>query len=182
MSLSDIVPVFANPEETAKKLKAGEIDIAVSHEPFLSQFISSGNFHTVYSSEHAPGLITDILTFRKDFIDAYPETVSTLLAAYFKGLAFWREHPAEANAMTAKEFSDTPEGIAAQLKGVKMLDERDNKIAFTFAAGLQSLYGNMRQIGKFILKYQKSEESQVSLNTDDLIERKFVKNITEKGI
>ena len=34
MKLSDIVSVSANPEETAKKLKAGEIDIAVSHEPF----------------------------------------------------------------------------------------------------------------------------------------------------
>ena len=182
MSLSDIVPVFANPEETAKKLKSGEIDVAVSHEPFLSQFVSAGNFHAVYSSEDAPGLITDILTFRKDFIDAYPETVSTLLAAYFKGLAFWKEHPAEANAMTAKEFKDTPEGISAQLKGVKMLDERDNQTAFTFAAGLSSLYGNMRQIGKFILKHQKLKNGQPSLNTDHLIERKFIKKMNEEKI
>ena len=88
----------------------------------------------------------------------YPETMNAILTAYFKGLAFWKEHPSEANAMTAKEFSDTPEGIAAQLKGIKMLDPMDNQIAFTFAAGLNSLYGNMRQIGKFI------------------------KNITEKGV
>ena len=71
MTLSDIVPILANPEETTKKLKAGDIDVAVSHEPFLSQFVSSGNFYTAYSSEDAPGLITDILTFRKDFIDVY---------------------------------------------------------------------------------------------------------------
>ena len=182
MSLSDIVSVSANPEETAKKLKAGDIDVAVSHEPFLCQFVSSGNFHTVYSSEDAPGLITDILTFRKDFIDVYPETVNAILAAYFKGLAFWKEHPAEANAMTAKEFSDTPEGITTQLKGVKMLDERDNQIAFTFAAGLNSLYGNMRQIGKFILKHQKPKVGQPPLDTDKLIERKFIKKINEEKI
>ncbi len=178
MSLSDIVPVSANPEETAKKLKAGEVEVAVSHEPFLSQFIATGDFHVVYSSKDAPGLITDILTFRKDFIDQYPGTVEAILAAYFKGLKFWKEHPAEANAITAKEFADTPEGIAAQLKGIKMLDERDNQIAFTFAAGLKSLYGNMRQIGKFVLKH--SAKNVSSINTDNLIERRFIKKMVEE--
>ena len=180
MNLSDVISLSANPEETAKKLKEGQIDVAVTHEPFLSELVSSGNFHAVYSSSDAPGLITDILTFRKDFIDAYPETVEALLAAYFKGLAFWKEHPAQANAITAKEFNDTPEGIAAQLKGIKMLDKRDNQIAFTFAAGLNSLYGNMRQIGKFILKHQKPTAGQPSLDTDQLIERRFIKNITRE--
>lgn len=178
MGLSDIIPSFANPEETAKKLKAGEIDVAVSHEPFLSQFVSTGDFQPVYSSKNAPGLITDILTFRKDFIEAHPETVQAFLAAYFKGLAFWKENPGEANALTAKEFSDTPEGIAVQLKGIKMLDEQDNQTAFTFAAGLDSLYGNMRQIGRFVLKHQ--GKGKTPINTDHLIERKFIKEIMEE--
>lgn len=178
MSLSDIVPVAANPEETAKKLKEGQIDVAVSHEPFLSQFVSSGDFQPVYSSQDAPGLITDILTFRQDFIDAHPETVEAILTAYFKGLSFWKEHPAEANTITAKEFADTPEGIAVQLKGIKMLDERDNQIAFTFAAGLKSLYGNMRQIGKFVLKHQ--GKGKTKIDTDSLMERRFLKNITNQ--
>ncbi len=175
MSLSDVKPVSANPEETGKKLKAGEIDVAVSHEPFLSQFVESRDFHVVYSSKDAPGLITDILTFRTDFMEQYPETVEAILKAYFKGLNFWKEHPQEANAITAKEFGDTSEGIAAQLQGIKMLDEQDNQIAFTFAAGLKSLYGNMRQIGKFVLKHQAKRGAVV--NTDKLIERKFIKNI-----
>ena len=63
-----------------------------------------------------------------------------------------------------------------------MLDERDNQIAFTFAAGLNSLYGNMRQIGKFILKHQKPKDGQPPLDTDKLIERKFIKNMTQEGI
>ena len=180
MSLSDIVPVFANPEETAKKLKEGQIDVAVSHEPFLSQFVSSGDFHKVYSSKDAPGLITDILTFRKDFVEAYPETVEAILQAYFRGLKLWKERPDEANAMTAKEFGDTPEGIAAQLRGIKMLDERENQTAFTFAAGLKSLYGNMRQIGKFVLKHQGKGMTQ--LDTDSMIEREFIKKIVEEKI
>ena len=178
MGLSDIVPVFANPEETAKKLKADEIDVAISHEPFLSQFLASNNFHTVYSSKDAPGLITDILTFRADFIEAHPETVKTIIRAYFKGLAFWKEHPEEANVMAAAEFKDTPESIALQLKGIKMLDLRENVTAFTFAAGLRSLYGNLRQTGKFVFQHQ--DGTSPSLDTDKLVERKFIQEIARE--
>ena len=176
MQLSDVVAVPGNPEETAKMLKEGKIDVAVSHEPFVSKFISSGEFHVVYSSANAPGLITDILTFRTDFIEAHPETIQAIIGAYFKALSFWKEHPAEANAIIAKKFSDTPEGIAEQLKGVTMLDERDNADAFTFSAGLRSLYGNLRHIGKFVNQH---EQTAKPLDTDTLVESKFIKGLLD---
>lgn len=178
MSLSDITPVFSNPEETAKKLKNGEIDVAISHEPFLSQFLASKDFHIVYSSKDTPGLITDIVTFRTDFIEAHPETVEAVVRAYFKGLVFWKEHPGEVNVMIAKEFQDSPESIGRQIEGIKMLSEEDNVTAFTFAAGLRSLYGNLRQIGKFVLKH--GVKGANSLDTDKLIDRQFIKKISER--
>lgn len=178
MSLSAIVPVFANPEEAAKKLQAKEIDAAVSHEPFLSRFLAAKDFHVVYSSKDAPGLITDILTFRSDFIESYPGTIEAIVRVYFRALKFWKEHPEEANRITAKEFQDTPESIGRQMQGLKMLDERDNVTAFTYAAGLGSLYGNLRQIGKFVRKHQ--GESAALLDTDKLIERRFIKKMAEE--
>ena len=181
MGISDIIPVFANPEEAAKMLKEGKVDAAVTYEPFISQYLSARDFHAVYSSKDTPGLITDALTFRTDFIAAYPETMEAMIRAYFKGLSYSKQHPEEAYSITAKAYNDTTESIGNQLKGIKNLDERDNLTAFTFAAGLRSLYGNMRQIGKFILKYQQSSE-QSPIDTDKLIERKFIKKIAQEGI
>ncbi len=177
MNLSDVVSINANPEESAKQLKAGQVDAAVTYEPFLSQYLSPKDFHPVYSSKDAPGLISDILTFRTDFIETHPETVQALIRAYFRAGKFWKEHPEETNAITAKEYKDTPDSIAHQLEGVKILDEKDNMIAFTYAAGLRSLYGNLRQIGKFVHKHEGGKTA--SLDTDKLIERKFIKAITE---
>ncbi len=177
MTLADIIPVHADPEESAKQLAAGKVDVAVSYEPYISQYLATPDFHPVYSSADAPGLISDILTFRTDFIRSQPETVETLIRVYFKGLEFWKKHPSEANALTAKAYQDTAEGIANQLKGLKLLDERDNAAAFTFAAGFRSIYGNLRQIGKFILKYQKPKREGI-LNTDNLINRSFIKKIS----
>ena len=104
------------------------------------------------------------------------------MRAYFKGLTFWKEHPHEADSIVAREYHDTAEGIARQLEGLKLLDERDNVTAFTFAAGFSSIYGNMRQIGKFILKHQKLKDGQPPLDTDKLIERKFIKKMNEEKI
>ena len=180
ISMADIIPVHAGPQETPQLLKNGAIDVAVSHEPFISELSSSGSFHTIYSSADAPGLITDILTFRADFIQAHPEIVQTIVSAYFKALKFWKENPQEACAMVAKEFGDTPEGIAGQLKGITMLDERDNQIALTFAAGFQSLYGNMRQTANFIRQHRGVDIQDVNTDKiDKLIEPRFTKNRNE---
>ena len=178
LSLADVTPVFGNPEETLKWLAEGKLDVAVSHEPFLSRLINeTGNFHVVYSSADAPGLITDVLTFRTDFIKANPETVQAIAMAYFKALKFWKEHPEEADAIVAREFEDTPESIAQALKQVTMLDEHDNHVTFTYAAGLKSLYGNLRQIGKFVSEHRGIAPSE--LDTDPLIEDRFIQQILE---
>ena len=177
-TLADVHAVVANPEESARQLAAGQLDVAVSHEPFLSQMLKAGTFHSLYSSADAPGLITDILTFRTDFLEAHPDAVQRIIQAYFRALVFWKEHPEQANAILAKEFGDSTESIAAQLRGVKLLDIDENRTALTFAAGLQSLYGNMRQISEFIAE-QRGHQG-VELDTDRIIEPKFVKEFAKR--
>ena len=178
LTIADIVPVHASAEDALSLLTAGKVDAAVSYEPFLSKFVKAPDFHVFFSSADAPNLLVDVLTFRSDFIEAYPGTVQAIVQAYFKAFQFWKDHREEANAILARAFSDTPEGIAEQLKGVTMLDEGDNQVAFTFAVSLQSLYGNMRQVGKFIRK--RHEAMLTPLDTDKLIEPRFVKNLMKE--
>ena len=77
----------------------------------------------------------------------------------------------------AQELGTTAEDLSRQLKGVTILDENDNQTAFTFAAGFQSLYGNMRHIGSFIKQHRDVNGQRI--DTDQLIERRFIKNINE---
>ena len=175
LGISDVISVAGGPGETAQQLQEGKLDVAVSHEPFLSRFVKSGTFHRVYSSADAPGLITDVVTCRTDFLETYPDSIQLILDAYFRALNSWKENPNEAYAILAKEFGDTAESIAEQMKGITMLDERDNQTAFTFSAGLRSLYGNMRQIGKFVRSQRQAKLQQ--LDTDQLIEPKFIRTI-----
>lgn len=184
LSLSDITKVPAGPSKVAQMLMAGEVDVAVTHEPFLTEVVRSGKGHVVFSSAESPGLIMDILTFPADFINAYPGAVSAVLRAYFKGLQFWKDHPDEACAILAREFGVQPAEIAEQLKGIHMLDERDNQTAFTFAAGVESIYGNMRRIADFVQR-QRGKTTLGIGDTNRLVEPAFVRELfirkTEKS-
>jgi NitT/TauT family transport system substrate-binding protein len=178
LTLKDVTSIPANPEESARLLQEGKVDVAVTYEPFISQLISKQGFHKVYSSKDAPGLITDVLTFRNDFIEQYPDAVEAFIGAYFRGLDFLKTNPDEAHAILAKELKDTSEGVAKQLEGVQILDKRDNVSAFTFAAGLESLYGNMRRIGEFV--HSKRGATEKPIDTDNLIDKSFIRTLTEK--
>jgi len=178
LGLTDIQSIAATPEESARKLAAGESDVAVSHEPYLSKILGEGPFHRIYSSADAPGLITDVLTFRTDFLKSYPETVQAIVETYFRALKFFQEHPRKAHEILAKEFGDSPESVARQLQGLKLLDEVDNQTTFTFSGGLQSLYGNLRQIGEFVLSHR--AKASLPLDTDQLVEPRFIRQVMKE--
>ena len=177
LSLRDVVSVHADPEKTMSMLESGQVDVAVSHEPFLSKTLRAKKAHAVYSSADAPGLITDILTIRTDFIESHPEAVQGLLRAYFRGLDFWKEHPREASVILAREFGDTPENVREHMKGITMLNLADNRTAFTFAMGLQSLYGNMRKIGGFVQEHRGTGGKEAALDTDALIDARAIRKL-----
>lgn len=175
LALSDILPLNLDPMDSAQAVVDGRADAAVTFEPFLSAALKKSDGNLIYSSADAPGAITDIFTLHRDFIDDHPETVEAIVLAYFKAIRFWKEHPDEVNAIGAKEFGITKEAVAEQLRGITILDERDNDTTFTFSAGLQSIYGNMRQVGGFILEQADRHES--ALDTDQLIDKRFIKAV-----
>lgn len=177
LGLEDIVPINLSPENSAKAMISGEADAAVTYEPFMGQALLDSGGNTIYSSANAPGLITDILTFRSDFINENRETVTAIVEAYFRAVRFWKENPAEANIIIAKRLNTTADQVPAQMQGIIVLDKAENQTAFTFAAGSQSLYGNMRNIGEFVENHRKKTDT-ITIDTDTLIEPAFIRETT----
>lgn len=178
LSINDIIPINLDAEKAAQALVRGEVDVAATFEPTASQVVSQIHGNKIFSSADAPGVITDILTFRSNFINQYPDTVQSIIKAYFKGIQYWKDHPADANQLIGKELGVSATDANTSLAGIKVLNLSDNTTAFTFAAGLQSLYGNMRQVGRFIVSQKTTSSGQI--DTDSLIEPKFIRNLSNQ--
>jgi NitT/TauT family transport system substrate-binding protein len=177
MTIEDIEPVNLNAEDSAKALVDGEVAAAATYEPFMTTALNEAKGHLLYSSADAPGLISDLLTFRADFVDAYPNTVQALVDANLEGVAFWKSNPDEANKLIAKELKVSVEEAVEQLKGITVLDKEDNLTAFTFSAGLKSIYGNLRTVNDFF-KTQDIAKGK-TVNTDDLVDPRFVRGLLD---
>ncbi len=176
LSIKDIQSFNLDPKSAAEALVDGTVDVAVTYEPFLSPARNEIKGNIIYSSADAPGLVTDILSFRTEFIEENPETIDAIVQAYFKGLNFWKSNPAEANALIGKRLGVSGQEVSIQLLGISMLDEQDNQTAFIFAAGFESIYGNMRRTGDFIrpIRYPESPK----LDTDQLVDDRFIRKLS----
>ncbi|PWB39137.1 MAG: hypothetical protein C3F02_00770 [Parcubacteria group bacterium] len=178
LTLSDITAVEANPDEAAQMLKRGEVDVAVSHEPFLSELASDPDLHILTSSKDAPGLITDILTFRQDFVENNPQTVQAIVTAYFQALNFVKNNPDQAAVILAKEFKISASDIERQLQGLKLLDLTDNATIFAPGNDPQSLYLQLDKIGRFVAEERNKVEV---INTDTMVDPTFINYLVDQN-
>jgi NitT/TauT family transport system substrate-binding protein len=167
----DITPVHANPEEASRLLMDSKVDVAVTFEPYISKILENGKFHNVFTSADAPGLITDVITFKTDFIKKNPEAIASFTKAYFKGIDFWKKNPDKAEEILAKTFNVSKETARNQLKGVKILDLNENKNAMNFSPEMKSIYGILRKVALYY-KIQNIQENV--LDTDALIYSNYI--------
>lgn len=175
LHLSQLLAIEGDPDKAKKSLLANEADIAVTHEPFLGDLLKDPRFAIVVSSENAPGLITDVLTFRTDFIKSHPDSVRSILKAYFRALDFVKSNPNESYQILAKEFEIDASSLPKQFEGIQMLDKRDNLTSFSYGSGFSSLYSNLKLIESFVANQKHTRQ----LDTDDLIEPTFIKEIND---
>lgn len=75
---------FETPDEAAKAFFAGQIDVAATWQPYLTQATTTSNCHVLFSTASSTKLIMDGILFRKDFADSNPELVSKFIEGSLK--------------------------------------------------------------------------------------------------
>ena len=88
-SIIDNFILFATSDDTAKAFFAGELDVAATWEPYLSQAEDMTDSHIFFSTASSRSLIMSGVTFRKDFADAHPEAISKFIKATLKASDYY---------------------------------------------------------------------------------------------
>lgn len=70
---------FATPDETAKAFFAGQVDVAATWEPYLTQAKNMSDAHILFSTASSSSLIMDGILFNADFATKNPEVVSKFI-------------------------------------------------------------------------------------------------------
>jgi NitT/TauT family transport system substrate-binding protein len=152
ISPSDVTFVQIGPEKVPASIP-NLIDAGYTYEPFTFQSRAKGD-KVVFSSADAPGLIVDVLAFRKDIIQNRPEDVKAFIAAWFEAQQYWKDHSDEGNAIIAKAAGLKPEEVSAE--GVNLFDLNANLKTFTQGEDYTSVY------------FAAQQELQFSVGTGDI--------------
>ncbi len=134
----DIEPVNMTPEAIPAAMASGAMPIGVTYEPSVSQITAlegGKKFHVVYSSKDAPGLITDVLVFKKEVIKAKPE----------------KKNPDKAAAIIGKALGVSGAEVKEQLSGVyNLLPAEFPKVFAKDSKETTSLYVSGALIGDIL--------------------------------
>lgn len=152
LTLEDITLVDMAAEKAAEELASGTVDALLTWEPYASQAIAAGG-NKLYDSAMLPGLVTAGMTFSEEFIAQRPGDIQRFLRVWYRATAYLRTHPEESFAIVAEANGVRPEEVEAFAANSRILGLRDNLQAFTYASGLESLFGSSRRINRFLIKH-----------------------------
>ena len=167
----EVTIVATNPEEVPGAL--GEtIDAGFTWEPYTSQAQEKG-YPVIYSDAQAPGLLTDVVVFRKATIDDRPDEIRALVAAWLEASSFMNSNPDEAIGLIMK-YSGLPPDMVS-LAGVKVYTYKDNQLAFAYGDDFRSLYHAISVSQNFL-----RDEGYISksIPLEQLIKVNFIENFT----
>lgn len=150
---------------------AGKVDAAVTWQPWLSRAEKTTFGHVLIKSDATPGVITDTLGMRKDFVDAHPDAVRAIVRAWFDALDYIKSNPDDAYAIMAKGMGQSVDDFKAELGDIRWYDQPMNRDYFGTAEKPGELYNLTQMAADFWLE-KKIIASKPDVNA--LIDPQFV--------
>jgi NitT/TauT family transport system substrate-binding protein len=127
MSENDVTLVDMSPEDAGKAVVAGDVDVAVTWNPYLVKAAEDPKVDILVTSKDTPGLIADVLVMRKDLLDSKPEACQGLVRAWNKAVEYQNANPDEAAAIMAKGLGyGTADDIKGDLAGIVLQGKQGN--------------------------------------------------------
>lgn len=122
----DITIVEMGNSEAGTAFVSGNVDTAVTWEPWLSTAGDREGGHILVTSEQYPKTIIDCLTVNSNFAAENPNTVAALEEAWYQSIEYLNENPEESYKIMAEGLSLTEEEVQAECAGITFLGREEN--------------------------------------------------------
>lgn len=155
MSDKDISPVNMTPEAIPSAMASKAVPAGVTYEPNVSQILAMNGgkqFHVIYSSKQAPGLIADVLVFDDAHIKKNSKEITALIQAYLEGLAYMKSHPKEAADVIGKAIGVSGKEVLEQLGGVYNIPLKEMAQPFSPGKDTKSYFVSGDMINAILVK------------------------------
>lgn len=124
---SEVPTVNLEPADAGNALIAGQVNAAVTYEPYVSTVLAENpDAKVIYSAGETPGLISDGLFVDPEIAENSPEIVEGLTAAWGKAVDFLLENPDEARDIIGEGTGIPEDQRAAMFDGLEFYTLEDS--------------------------------------------------------
>ncbi|MBK1987731.1 ABC transporter substrate-binding protein [Sphaerospermopsis aphanizomenoides BCCUSP55] len=148
LTSDDVNLVKLEASDIPQRLKNNVIQAGHTWEPHLSEAIKSGG-HILFTSKQTPGLILDLIVFRKEIIRDRPEDVRAFLRAWLQAVNYWKANIQEGNAIISKELKIPSNTI--YLEEINLTDLAENQKLFE-SSNPNSIYKTAKIYADFFIR------------------------------
>lgn len=171
----DVTIINADASTAAAAYQAGNVDIASTFAPFLSQANQAQpDGRIIYDSSKMPTAITDFYIFDTEYLEANPEAVEAFVAGIAKALDFIETNRDEAIAIAAPQLEVTPEALAADLEGIELPSVAKNIEMLTDSSSDIYIVNSLKAMGDFLAA---QGQIQAVPEMATFIEPKFIQSV-----
>ena len=171
---SDLEVVNMTAADAGGAFVSKRVDAAVTWEPWLSKGKTTEHGHLLVDSSTTPGLITDAIVGKTEWINAHQKEVAAIVKSWNEAVAYYRSNPDDAIAIMAKGVGGwlkDPKDFKDTLGGIKFYGADDNKTFF----GTKDKPGPLTQTVQEALDVWSSHgKVQVKTTPEQLIDYDFV--------
>ena len=133
MTEKDIQGVNMRQDDAGAAFMSHRVDAAVTWEPWLTKAKNAPGGHILVDSSRTPGLIMDVLLFRREVIKSRPDAIRAVIKGWYRAVDYWKKNPDESTALMAKEVGDWLKDVKTfreTLGGVRYYDQAINEQYF----------------------------------------------------
>jgi NitT/TauT family transport system substrate-binding protein len=125
MTAADIKIVQLESNEQPTAFQKGQIDGAVTFDPYRAQLLRAGGA-TVFDSTQIPGEILDLLEVRASVLEKQPKAVHKLIAGWFTAIDYLRREPRDAARRMGIRQQTSGEQFLQALQGLHIPSREEN--------------------------------------------------------
>jgi NitT/TauT family transport system substrate-binding protein len=183
LSLKDVKLRSSEAADAVAVFSDKSVSAVASSEPQLSQTIKQNptrNGHIISSSKEYPGYIADIISVRRNDLQANPEKYVKFLTALYQATAYFETHPREFIKLAAPHYNLSVEDFQKSITGTLVYEDY---AAAAKAMGKPGAPGDIYSVFNTIMGLNlESGAAQQRISPEDSIDNSIIAKVDPKDI
>ncbi len=139
-----------NADDAGAAFIAGQLDAAVTWEPWLSNAVNEGAGKVLFTSADVPDMLIDIVAVTPATLHAREQDIAAFVRAVDQALIFMATEPDASNAIVGRWLDIDAEEIGEMLEGIRLYGSAHNTVLFSGENPDADIVESFKRIGTFL--------------------------------